>query len=97
VFREGVTGKLGAFEALKQDILSGQVTDLGGLTKGLSSADAQKISTGTGGTNVNNYYNVSVNADTRTGGAQAGEAAVQSIQRFTQKNGSNAVVQLLGN
>ena len=97
VFREGVTGKLGAFEALKQDILSGQVKDLGGLTRNLTSADAQKIATGTGGTNVNNYYDVQVTADTRTAGAQAGEAAVQAIQRFTQKNGSNAVVSLLAN
>ena len=97
VYREGITGKLGAFEALKQDILSGQVKDLGGLTKGLSSTDAQMIGRGTGGTNVNNYYDVQVKSDTRTGGAQAGEAAVQAIQRFTLKNGSNAVVSLLAN
>ena len=97
VFREGVTGKLGAFEALKQDILSGQVKDLGGLTRNLTSADAQKIATGTGGTNVNNYYNVEVTASTRTQGAQAGEQAVEAIRRFTEKNGSSAVVSLSAN
>jgi len=58
VYREGVAGKLGAFEALKQDIISGQVTDLGGLTKGLTSADVKAIGTGTGGTNITNYYTI---------------------------------------
>ena len=94
---EGGTNKLGAFEALKRDVLSGQITDLGGLTSGLTSANAELIGRGTGGTSVNNYYDVQVKSDTRTGGAQAGEAAVQAIQRFTQKNGSNAVVSLLAN
>jgi hypothetical protein len=94
---EGGTNKLGAFEALKRDVLSGQITDLGGLTSGLTSTNAELIGRGTGGTNVNNYYDVKVTADTRTGGTQAGEAAVQAITRFTQKNGSSAVVSLLAN
>ena len=94
-FRAGVEGKLGAFEAVRQDILSGQVTDLGGLTKGLTSAKAEALLKGTGGTTVNNYYNVEVKADTRTQGAKAGEALVNQINKFGQTSGTTDVSRLL--
>ena len=57
-FRPGVQEKLGGFEALREDILSGAVTDIGGITKGLTSAKAEELLKGTGGTTVNNYYNI---------------------------------------
>jgi hypothetical protein len=94
-FRAGVEGKLGAFEAVRQDIISGQVTDIGGLTRGLTSAKAEELLKGTGGTTVNNYYNVEVKADTRTQGAKAGEALVNQINKFEQTSGTTDVSRLL--
>ncbi len=88
VFREGVTGKLGAFEALKQDILSGQVTDLGGLSKGLTSADVEKIAVGTGGSNVQNYYQIDVNAGVVTDQQSLGETVVDAIAGFERTSGA---------
>ena len=94
-FRAGVEGKLGAFEAVRQDIISGQVTDIGGLTRGLTSAKAEELLKGTGGTTVNNYYNVEVKADTRTQGAKAGEALINQITKFEQTSGTTDVSRLL--
>lgn len=95
-FRSGVEGKLGAFEAVRQDILSGQVTDLGGLTKGLTSAKVEALLKGTGGSTVNNYYNVEVKADTYTAGAKAGEGVLDSLLKFKQTNGSSDIQTLVG-
>ena len=85
VFREGITGKLGAFEALKQDIISGQLTDLGSVAKNLTSAQLETVATATGGTTVNNYYEIKT--DTRPG-AQKVLSEVQNLTSFTNQNGT---------
>ena len=87
MFREGITGKLGAFEALKQDIISGQLTDLGSVTKNLTSAQLETVATATGGTTVNNYYELKT--DTRAG-AQKVLSEVQNLTSFTNQNGTLA-------
>ena len=88
MFREGVTGKLGAFEALRQDILSEQIDDLGGLTKGLTSADVKKIAVGTGGSNVQNYYQIDVNAGVVADEQSLGETVVNAIAGFERTSGT---------
>ena len=87
VFREGVTGKLGAFEALRKDIESGSVSDLGGLTKNLTSADVESIARGTGGQNVNNYYTiVSPPSTSRVDSYAQGQATESGIIAFKSAN-----------
>jgi len=87
VFREGVTGKLGAFEALRKDIESGSVSDLGGLTKNLTSAEVESISRGTGGQTVNNYYNiVSPPSTSRVESYSQGQATESGIIAFKTAN-----------
>ena len=87
VFRSGVEGKLGAFEALRADIVSGSVNDLGGLTSGLTSAEVKSIATGTGGQTVNNYYNiVAPPASTRVESYSQGQAFEAGIVTFKASN-----------
>jgi hypothetical protein len=57
-FVPGIQEKLGGFEALRSDILAGQVRDISAITSGMTSADAAAALRGTGGTTVNNYYEV---------------------------------------
>jgi hypothetical protein len=82
VFREGVTGKLGAFEALKADIVSGQLTDLGGVTRNLTSAKLENVATATGGTTVNNYYEIKAGTRSET------LKTVETLASFTNQNGT---------
>jgi len=93
-FRSGVQEKLGGFEALREDIISGQVKDITGITSGLTSAKAESLLKATGGEKVVNYY-IEVKADTRTQGAKAGEALVNQINKFEQTSGSTDVSRLL--
>jgi hypothetical protein len=81
-FRPGVEEKLGGFEALRADILAGQVTDLGGLTKGLSSAKAEELLKGTGGTTVNNYYTI------QPGNKTQQRETLDALRSVTNDNGS---------
>ena len=87
-FVPGVQEKLGAFEALRSDILAGQVQDISGITAGMTSAEAASALRATGGTTVNNYYEVKVEASSRAAGAKAGEATVEALQRFGNVNGN---------
>jgi hypothetical protein len=82
VFREGITGKLGAFEALKADIVSGQLTDLGGVTRNLTSAKLETVATATGGTTVNNYYEIKAGTRSET------LKTVETLASFTNQNGT---------
>lgn len=86
-FVPGIQQKLGAFEALRGDILSGAVQDISGLTKGMSSADVKALLTSTGGETVNNYY-VTVEANNRLSGSKAGEGIVEALQTFSNQNGN---------
>ena len=89
-FRAGIQLKQGVLEALKQDILSGAVVDISGIQSGLSSAElvqrASAISP-----SVSNTYNVTVNADSRTSGAKAGEAFVAAINTFEDASGNSNI------
>ena len=88
--RAGIQLKSGVLEALKQDILSGAVVDIGGIESGLSSqeliARASQLSP-----TVNNTYNVTVNADSRVGGVKAGESFVAAINTFEDANGNSNI------
>ena len=88
--RAGIELKAGVLEALKQDILSGAVVDIGGIESGLSSkeliARAAQLSP-----TVNNTYNVTVNADSRVGGVKAGESFVAAINTFEDANGNSNI------
>lgn len=85
----GAGQKLDIYESLRADILAGTQVNLTGVRSGLSAAE---LATATGrGTVVNNTYNVNVSSDSRTSGAKAGEAVVESLQKFGQLNGNFTV------
>ena len=85
----GGAQKLDIYESLRADILAGTQVNLSGVRSGLSTAELQ-AATGRG-TVVNNTYNVNVSSDSRTSGAKAGEAVVESLQKFGQTNGNFTV------
>jgi len=85
--RAGVTGKLGGFEALRQDIKSGSANDLGGITAGLTSAEVQAMAMATGGQTVNNYYNVTAPASTsRVDSYSNGQSFASGLANFNAAN-----------
>ena len=85
--RAGVTGKLGGFEALRQDIKSGSANDLGGITAGLTSAEVQAMAMATGGQTVNNYYNVTAPASTsRVDSYSNGQSFASGLANFNSAN-----------
>jgi hypothetical protein len=81
--------KIGAYNALLQDLMSGQITDISGISAAMTSADLRTAALATGGTNVTNYYNVEVNASGYAGGVQAGQAVIEEIINFERNNGSS--------
>lgn len=85
----GAYEKIGAYNALLQDLMSGQVTDISGIAGGMTTADLRTAALATGGTNVTNYYNVEVNASGYAGGVQAGQAVIEEIINFERNNGSS--------
>ena len=94
--RAGVAGKLGGFEALRQDIVSGSASTIGGLTRGLSSAEAQAIARGTGGQVVNNYYNVTAPvSNSRVDSYSNGQTFATGLATFNASN-KNLTTQLTG-
>lgn len=60
--KTGIGVKIGVVESLKQDVLAGMRFDLGGIVRGLSSADLTAAALATGSPTVNNTYNVTVQA-----------------------------------
>jgi hypothetical protein len=88
--RAGIELKQAVFEALKGDILSGAVVDISGIQSGLSSAELIQRASALS-PSVNNTYNVTVNADTRTSGAKAGEAFVAAINTFEDNSGNSNI------
>lgn len=85
----GAGQKIGAYNALLQDLISGQITDISAISAGMTSADLRTAALATGGTNVTNYYNVEVNASGYAGGVQAGQAVIEEIINFERNNGSS--------
>ncbi len=69
--------------------MAGTAVNLAGVRSGLSTAELQ-AATGRG-TVVNNTYNVQVSSDSRTSGAKAGEAVVETLTKFQQTNGNFTV------
>jgi len=86
--KTGIRTKIGVVEGLKQDVLAGMKFDLGGIARGLSSAELTAAALATGSPTVNNNYTVNVTADTRTAGAKAGEALVEELTKFNSVNGN---------
>lgn len=86
----GGAAKLEIYQGLQSDILAGRPVNLTGVTSGLSTSQLQAI-TGRSTPTVSNTYNVSVTSDSRVGGARAGEAIVESLQKFGQTNGNFVV------
>ncbi|MDB4418074.1 hypothetical protein N9262_02360 [Akkermansiaceae bacterium] len=93
----GGQAKLEIYKALAADIASGGMIDVSGIQSGMSSGDLLAVAQGTGSPTVTNNFNLTVSANGRTEGAAAGEAAINAINKFTQNNGSRAVVSLTGN
>jgi len=85
----GAYEKIGAYNALLQDLMSGQITDISGISAGMTSGDLRTAALATGGTNITNYYNVEVNASGYAGGVQAGQAVIEEIINFERNNGSS--------
>lgn len=85
--RAGALVKRDIYTSLEQDIQAGRAIDLSGIRSGMTTAELAAAATAAGGTTVNNYY-VNVTADTRSSGAKAGEAVVESLQKFGQVNGA---------
>jgi hypothetical protein len=86
-FREGITEKKFGAMALQEDLLRGLASGIGGITGGMTSADFRAAALGTGGQIVNNYY-VEVNSSSRAGGAKAGEAFKEALDKFESVNGN---------
>lgn len=85
----GAGQKLNIYESLRADILAGTQVNLSGVRSGLSTAE---LAAATGKqTVVNNTYNVYTSSDSRVSGAKAGEAVVESLQKFGQLNGNFTV------
>ena len=87
VFKAGGESKLNIYEQILDDLKSGTEVDLTGVKSGLST---QELINRTGITPTNNTFNIVVNANSRPGGAAAGEAVVKAIQDYVQTNGSVA-------
>ena len=85
----GALQKLEIYETLRDAVKAGAAIDLTGIQSGLSTQELANRATAAG-VNVNNYY-VNVSSDSRTGGAKAGEAIVESLQKFGQTNGNFTV------
>lgn len=82
----GALVKQDIYQQLRDVVAGGGTVDLSGISSGMSSASlAQAAATASGGSVT---YNINVTADTRTSGAKAGEAIVQSINNFQSANGS---------
>ena len=75
------------YRGLERDILAMRPIDLSGIRAGMSVEALAKEAIRAGGTNVANYY-ITVEADTRTGGYEAGKATVEALQKFSQVNGA---------
>lgn len=86
--RAGALVKRDIYTSLEQDILAGRAINLAGISSGMTSGELAAAAIAAGGTTVNNYYTVQVTADTRSSGAKAGEAVVESLQKFGQVNGA---------
>jgi len=86
--RAGALVKRDIYSSLEQDILAGRAIDLSGIRSGMTSGELAAAAIAAGGTTVNNYYTVNVTADTRTSGAKAGEAVVETLQKFGAVNGN---------
>lgn len=86
----GASQKLNIYESLKADLQAGVPLNLSGIQSGLSRDELIARAKAAGGT-VNNYYTVQVTSDSRTSGAKAGEAVVESLQKFGQLNGNFTV------
>ena len=85
-FRQGITEKVAGLGALYRDVFSGAVTDIPGITGGMTSADLQAAALATGGPSVTNYYNVTVAGGNRMQQQQT----VESLRQFLNQNGSLA-------
>jgi hypothetical protein len=85
----GGTVKLDIYKDLRSAIAAGAAVDLSGVRSGLSTAELAAAARATGA--VTNNYDITVTADSRLGGAKAGEAIVASLEKFSQTNGNFTV------
>jgi hypothetical protein len=85
----GGAAKLEIYENLRDQVLAGASVNLSGIQSGLSTAQLQAAAQAATGSSTT--YNVNVTADTRLGGAKAGEAVVETLQKFSQNNGNFTV------
>jgi hypothetical protein len=79
---------LDIYRGLQKDIMEGRQIDLGGIRSGMSVDELQVAARAAGGTQVVNNYDVTVNANTISGGVQAGQAFVEELKSFERNNGS---------
>jgi len=71
-----------------QDVLSGQVQDISGIASGITSAEFQAAALRTGGTTVNNYYEVQV----QPGNRMQQNQTVETLRQFANQNGGDILV-----
>jgi hypothetical protein len=85
--RAGALVKRDIYQSLEQDILAGRAIDLSGIRSGMTTAELTSAAAVARGQTVNNFT-INVTADTRTGGARAGEATVEALTKFGAINGN---------
>jgi uncharacterized tellurite resistance protein B-like protein/phage-related protein len=85
--RAGALVKRDIYSSLEQDILAGRAIDLSGIRSGMTTAELTSAAAVARGQTVNNFT-INVTADTRTGGARAGEATVEALTKFGAINGN---------
>jgi hypothetical protein len=86
--KQRTTDIIGIYEGLRSDILAGRNINLGGIRSGMSVGELQTAARAAGGSQVVNNYDVTVNANTISGGVQAGQAFVEELKSFERNNGS---------
>lgn len=82
--RAGVIEKVAALGGLYKDIFAGNVTDISGISAGMSSADFRAAALATGGANVTQYYDITVAGGNRLQQQQT----VEELRKFISQNGS---------
>jgi hypothetical protein len=83
-FRQGITEKVAGLGALYKDVFAGAVTEIPGITGGLTSGELRAAAMATGGPQVTQYYNITVSGGNRLQQQQT----VEEIRKFVDQNGN---------
>jgi hypothetical protein len=84
----GAGTKATIYEGLLDDLLAGRQVNLSGIESGMSSAELAQAALAARNPGTTNTFNVTVESNTRDGGAKAGEAFLASVGAAINANGT---------